>query len=180
MVRSAPSTMVRTSQPPTHLSGSGSSTLCLRSAIMEGGPDHKKQREGKRPRSPPTDPDSLPFTPYELKERRAVIEQRPLEARAAALPFLKKEVAVRKRAWEAKWTGNVASVGRVSSADIIELKLKKSAQRITTHEELFLRLLLGRRESDYAQARENLVKSTLKDYNRAMILRILKTRRNRW
>lgn len=147
---------------------------------MHNQPDRKKHREGKRPRSPPTDPDSLPFTPRELKDLRAAIEQHHLESRAAALPFLKQEVAVRKRAWEAKWTGNVASVGSVSSADIIELKLKKSAQRITTHEEMFLRLLLGRRDSDYAQAREDLVKSTLKDYNRAMILRILKTRRNRW
>lgn len=134
---------------------SGPAGLCCASPIrcsftlshlfttMQNGPDRKKQRKGKRPRSP-SQPD-LPFTLRELETLKVAMQQHHYDARAAAQPFFEEGVAFRKQAWKARWTSIQKGI-IVSSADITELKLKKSAQRITKHEEDYLQILRNQRE----------------------------------
>ena len=141
---------------------------------MRGGPDRKNKREGKRPHSPPQ-PDWLPFTREKLEELVAAMDQYYQEALAEVEPLLAAEVAGRKRAWEAKWTGNLGGAV-VSSAKITELEAKMSEGRINIHEKKYLRLLRDMRQSDYALARLDIVQATVKDFKRAAIQEILQTR----
>lgn len=152
------------------------SLTILLAATMHDQPDRKQQRVGKRPRSPPTQPD-LPFPLEKLETLKAAMDQYHQEALKAVQPLLGEEVAVRKRAWQENWTGNLAGVV-VSSAQIIELEAAKSKRRINSHEQDFLRILRGVRKSDYARAREDIVQTTVKEFKQAAILEILQTRCN--